>query len=260
MKLSEYTGLKAPHILLWGEVGTGKTAFAETLGERCELLDLDNGSGTGLGLKDKYYAARCAVEVKKFPEPQPHIRATQFDAVKRYVIDVANRISAKKYPYDALVIDSLSTLSDAAVRQIMYNSGKIGGTPEIQHWGMAFNEVKNLLAIVNSLEIVTVLVAHEQVKSTGSGATKKDSLEIATPGKNLPSQICRYYDEIWYLDVAPAGGNKVKYTLKTLGDGTIPARSRLGLPTNTDITSVGLWELLATLGYKPPLREKPPVT
>jgi len=280
VKLSELAASKnkAPHILLYGEVGCGKTALALTLGGSvsdtkppklsddpaysAQLLDIDDGFLTGASLKDRFELARRNVDVIQFPEPAPHLKATQFDKIKNHIITSANALAAKKYPFSALIIDSLSALADAAVAQIMGNSGRVQQTPEIQHWGAAFNEIKNVLAVVRSMDIVVVLTAHEQVKSVGTGVTKKDTIEIAIQGKNLPAQICRYFDEIWYLDTKPAGGGKLKYTLKTLGDGTVPARSRLCLPDLTDVTNVGLWELLAKLGYSPPMarKETPKVT
>lgn len=260
MKLSELAASKpkAPHILLYGEVGCGKTALALTLGQRAQLLDIDDGFMTGASLKDKHHAARIGVDVVQFPEPQPHLKATQFASVKRHVINSANALAGKRYPFSALIIDSLSSLAESAVAMVMANSSRIQETPEIQHWGMAFSEIKNVLAVVRAMDIVVVLIAHEQVKSIGEGKTKRDTIEIAVQGKNLPSQICRYFDEIWYLDTRPAGGGKLKYTIKTLGDGTVPARSRLGLPDQTEVTDLDLWSLLAKYGYPtPPLAATP---
>lgn len=254
MKVGDLVDLGPPRILLYGEVGAGKTALSLTLGERAQIADLDGGVRTGVSLKDDFTSHRKAVDLRTFPEPEPHKKATVFAKFKNYVYGLGGDIQRKTFTYDALIIDSLSALADSAVHYIMSNSGKTEGNPELQHWGLAFTEIKNVLAVARSLPIVLVVTAHEQVKSIGKGDSKEDKLEIALPGKNLASQICRYFDEIWYLRVRPSGGGKSQYLIQTRGNGAILARSRGGLADMTD-TKVGMWELIRQIGYVPPTKE-----
>lgn len=250
MKVIDIQG-KAPKILIWGDIGVGKTGFALTLGARAQVLDLDDGLITGVTLVDKFQIDRQSVDVVQFLEPAPHRAATVFSRVKSYIIDVSNKCSRGEYPFQAIILDSLSTYATAALAFIMNNSGKLNGTPEIQHWGLAFSEIKNVLAVLRSLPIPVILLAHEQVKTFGSGLVKEEKLELAVSGKNLASQISLHFDEIWYMRVQPQGAGKNKYVLQTLNDGNIPCRSRMNLPNYFD-TSVGMWETLKKVGYVPP--------
>lgn len=249
MKVSELVN-RAPKILLVGDVGTGKTALTLTLGEALQVIDIDNGLATGNNLIDKFTSERKKVDVKQFLEPDPTKSATVFPAVKAYIYSLPGAIKRGEYQFKVLAIDSLSSLAEAAIQATMANSSRIGSTPEIQHWGMAFNDIKNVLGVIRSLPIPVILIAHEQVKSVGTGTQKKDTLEIAIQGKNLPSQICRYYGEIWYMETREIAGGKQKYILKTVSDSIFPARSRACLENNID-TSIGMWGLLKKIGYEP---------
>ena len=250
MKLSELVQNRAPKILLYGEVGAGKTALALTLGAKALCVDMDDGLKTGVSIKDNFSSERLQVEVRQFPEPEPQKRAVSFMAVKKFIYGLPAEIQAKRWPYEALIIDSLSSLADAAVRYIMSNSSRLDDTPEIQHWGLAFNEIKNVMNVIRTLPCAVVLIAHEQVKSIGKGNNKEDKLEIAISGKNLPSQITRYFDEVWYMRARNVGGGKRQYVVQTVGDDVVAARSRSCLPNLTD-TSCGMWGLFKQIGYSP---------
>lgn len=253
MKVSELKS-KPRHICIYGEVGCGKTALALTLGERAIVLDLDEGLLTGISLKDSFRDARMAVTVKQFLESEPQIRATVFPRVKSYIYGIPRDIKSGNFPYDALIIDSLSAFADSAVQMVMANSGNIGKNPEIQHWGLAFTEIKNVLNVVRTFPIVVVLIAHEQIKLIGKPPNQDMRLELAIPGKNLPSQVARYYDELWYLRTRQVGQGKIQRVLQTSSTEAIAARSRSCLPNLTD-TACGMWKLLEMTGYKVPEKE-----
>lgn len=239
---------KAPHVLLYGGVGTGKTALALTLGKRAEVIDLDDGLKTGVTLKDAFTEDRRAVTVSRFIEKEPHKRATVFQQAKLRIYAIATELNQGKYPYDALILDSLSSFADSALRQIMGNSGDVNATPQIQHWGLAFNEIRNVFAVIRAMPIPVVIIAHDQE------GKEEGKIEIAISGKKLPSQIARYFDEVLYMRVKQLGGGKVGYVVQTLNDSRVECRSRANLPNMTD-TSVGMWELFKRMGYVPPERK-----
>lgn len=253
MKLSELKS-KPRHVCMYGEVGSGKTALALTLGERAVVIDLDDGLLTGISLKDSFRNARMSVTVKQFLEPEPQVRATVFSRVKSYIYGIPRDIKSGNFPFEAFIIDSLSAFADSAVQMVMANSGNIGKNPEIQHWGLAFTEIKNVLNVVRTLPIVVVLIAHEQIKLIGKPPNQDMRLELAIPGKNLPSQVARYYDELWYLKTRQVGQGKIQRVLQTSSTEAIAARSRSCLPNLTD-TACGMWKLLEMTGYKVPEKE-----
>lgn len=250
MKVSDLPA-KAPHICMYGEVGAGKTGLALTCGARAQVIDLDNGLMTAMHLKDKFTEARQSVDVKQFLEEDPQKKITAFAKTKAYIYDLPAAIKRGQWDFDVFIMDSLSTMADSAVATIMANSNMIGKAPQIQHWGMAFTEIQNVLNVVRTLPCVVILIAHEQVKMVGKPPNDDARIEIAIPGKNLPSKVARYYDELWWFKNSPAGGGNVKRTVQTVSNGLVAARSRGCLPNLTNI-DCGMWELLKKIGYEPP--------
>ena len=240
-----------PKILMYGKVGSGKTALTLTLGSKLTMIDMDDGLRTGLTLQDKFTEDRKSVEVVQFLEREPHKTAGAFAAVKNYIYGLSSRFQKRPYPFEALALDSLTAYADAALNYIMFNSGKLGKQPEIQHWGLAFAEIKNVLQVMRSLPIIVVVIAHEQVKSVGTLESREESLEIAVKGRNLPAEICRLFDEIWYIRSRAAAGGKFDYVLQTHSDALLEARSRSQLPNYTN-TNIGMWEIIRKLGYELP--------
>jgi len=244
MKLSEIDR-PAPNILIYGQVGCGKTALALTLGERAQVIDMDGGLRTGIKLKDVFTEARMSVDVKQFLEKEPHRIATSFGKCKTCVISIANQCNKNTYPFDALILDSLTVLAESALNYVLSNSSNLGKSPTQNQWMLAFNEIKQVLGIIKALPIPTIVIGHEQIKTVGD----EDRMQLAVSGKNLPTQITREFDEVWYMRAKPAGQGKCNYVIQTLADGVIEARSRDCLPNHTNV-KIGMWKLLELMDYK----------
>lgn len=251
MKASEIKQ-NPPRIILWGDSGCGKTALAATLGARAQLMDLDNGLLTLAKLNDKFTADRLNVDVKPFRESRPHLKANMFSDFRAHALSVYNDVTSKKFPFDAVIVDSLTALADAALNQVLYNSGQLSSPPQRQHWGAAFMEIKSVLNILLSLPIVVIVIGHEEIKSYGPEKARIEKLGLALSGKNLSAQICRQFDEIWYLRSRPAGGGKLKFTIQTINDERISAKSRANIPTDTN-ADIGMGELIKMTGYNWPV-------
>lgn len=263
MKLSELPQ-SSPKIFVYSEIGGGKTALGLTLGARCQVADLEAGLTTGLKVQDNFTADRLATDIRLFRDDDASRPGTLWPKFKAYVYGLPKEIRDKTWNFDALFVDSFSACVESATDMIMSNSGMIGKNPEIQHWGLAFNEVKNVFDILISLPVVLLVSGHEEIKTIPKGKSvstagkEKEDVEyrlgVATPGKNLASQILRKFDEVWYMRARPAGGGKFEYVVQTSKDAVIAAKSRGCLPNMTN-TNIGMWKLVEMLGYVPKERK-----
>lgn len=246
---------KPPKILLYGPPGCGKSALALTLGARAQILDMDDNLAVGLGVKDNLSSERQAIDIKQFLD-EDATKATAFSRIKKYIYGINAEIKAGRFPFEAVVLDSLTAFADMAVRQVMANNGKLGENPQIQHWGTAFNEIENVLLVLKSLPLVVVIVAHEMMTTIED----QDKVLIALPGQKLPGKVTRMFNEIWYVKVRSKGGSKREHFLQTCPSSSITARSGRGLSNNLTFASaedskesnesLSLWSIFDKLGYK----------
>jgi hypothetical protein len=250
MKVGE-SPARVPHILLYGDPGSWKTALVQTLGDGLQILDLESGYHVGKHVDDQFKKDRLAVDIISCVDPDP-TKALAFQNAKSHIISVANGVTRKKYGFKAFCIDSLTALTDSAVRSVLANSGRLGLNPEIQHWGLAFNELENVLTICRSLPIPFILIAHTMNVENEYGQTKK---EIAIQGQKLPGRITRYFGEIWYISVRPGAQDKIVAAIKTKSTSQYLARSHSGLPDDLSAKD-GLPAIFNKMGYDWPRKEE----
>jgi len=237
MKVSEIK-LNPPKILLIGDFGTGKTALALTVGGIGQVLDLDNGLRTAMTLEDQWTKRRQDVDVKICWETDP-IRALAFNKAKSYILDITNQCRSGKYPFRCLIVDSYSRLAESAVRHVMASHGGADAQPQIQHWGMAFRELENLLIHLRSLPISVIMIAHTMLTEVGGSHV----YQISTPGKKLPEKIPTNFDEVWYLQVVGKD-----FVIRTRRNVSMPARSRANLADKT-LANEGMIEIFRKIGF-----------
>ncbi len=237
-----------PNILIYGEVGSGKTVLALTLGKRAQVIDCDLGLRSGANVDDLFTTDRRAVDVKQFRETAMPARANAWEKLKLCVFDIATQCNQGRYPYDAVILDSLTRFTQMSMNYVLSNANKIGKPPEQSHWGMSFNEIHMVLGVLVGLPIPLIVIAHETIKTFGSGKDAEDRIILAIKGKNMPPDVMSMFDEVWYMRHRRLAGGKQSYVIQTLGTSALVARSRACLPdmTNTDI---GMWKLLEKMGY-----------
>lgn len=233
-----------PKILLYGPAGTGKTALFSQAVEGF-LMDFDNGMYTTLSLEDSFTELRQEIDFEKYTETDVR-KPTAWLRAKAQLIDIMEQCSKGQWKYKALVIDSLSGLSEMVQNQVMAQCGKPMGKPEIREWGLIVAEVENAIAIIKSLPIPVFMTAHELpiMKPDGSHV-----LKILAPGTKLPAKIPGWFDEVWYAKTRQGGGGRQTYLVSGRKTSSIEARTRSGMNKDLDHTVIGLAGVLKDIGF-----------
>ncbi len=239
--------VKPPKILLWGAPGTGKTPFVTSYGKGLQIIDCDDGLGSSRGsLKDAFAADRLLVDAIQILESTPD-KAEMWPRIKRQIGDTYNEMVRGTWPFEILAIDSFTAIGGSCLRSIMINSKLPPGKLQMQHWGMAIEEMKELFVIIKAMPVPVITIFHDMESTQGTGDAAVNYKEINIFGKNLPAAITSYHDEIWQQKTKIEAGKMVPY-LNTMRDVFTTVRSRQGLPDGT-LTSNGLKKILSMVGW-----------
>ena len=239
-KLSEYTA-SYPKIILAGRTGSGKTLLATTLGARSLVLDLNNGLSSAVRFRDAHTTTRGACDVKCCWD------AGKPDAVWKRVLGYITDFETKP-SHEALVIDGLSDLAEAAMGTILIGGGKwdeASATKQTQaDWGAAIGLMTRLMYRIKIIKAIVVMVAHvrdDELKG-------KNVERLAVYGKGtLAPLIEGVFDEVWYTNVTGLG-DKRRFELQTVSTYTTQCKTRRQLPDGTDM-NVGMPKILEMIGW-----------
>jgi hypothetical protein len=250
VKLSEVTN-HVPRILVYGFPGTGKTAFMLTAGSGLLVCDIDDGLQVGKNLEDRWKEARMNVEVEQFKDENPLV-PNSYRRFKAFITSLSDKVRLKKpLGFDILGIDSLTSLADGAMRYILSNSSRLGGTPQLQDWGLAFVEIDNLLMQLKVLPVPVVLLAHQQTNEIDD----KTHIELGISGKRMPQKVAGMFDEVLYSKTIVRSAGKVDFVLQTVSTGSIMCRSRSCVADGFD-QNAGIRKLISMCGYEFPPKEE----
>jgi hypothetical protein len=246
---------KPPNILIYGPAGSGKTGLgAQAAGGY--MMDFDDGMRTALTLQDKFTPLRQSIEFDIFKDRKPKEPRAFIDA-KAKLLQISAQCAAGTYKYDAFELDSLTGLCRACQSQVMANAGDALKKPEILHWGIMVNEIENILTIIRSFNVLTIVTAHELLVETD------DELLIRIMSVTKPhglNKIPWLFDEVWHSKVRPAGGNKTNYIVSGRSTSELSVRTRSGFNTDVIHNEIGLVGVLEKIGFKYGKEETQPST
>lgn len=231
-----------PKIVIYGKAGCGKTALVSQASNGY-MMDFDGGMRTAATLKDKFTDLRGSIEFDTYKDANP-ATPKQWLLAKERIFKIAEEVAKGKWKHDALVIDSWTGLCQSVYYQVLYQSNRALGRPEIQHWGLMTSEVENILTVLTSMNTLVILTAHE-ASSEEDEITK---VEIASITHNHRKKVPWSFDEVWHMTTKPAPQNKTSYIITGRSSYSIMARTRSGID-ELNVNEIGLSGLLEKMGY-----------
>jgi hypothetical protein len=159
---------KPPNILIGGPAGSGKTCLvAQASGGY--LMDFDGHMKDVLPVKDKFSPLRNSIEFDEFVDRIDMVGGTvklltsKYLAAKARLLSCAEQSYNGKWPFDALIIDSITGLCRAISLHVMACAGNPFKKPQIQHFGDMINEIESILTIIRSMPVLKLTTAHEMI-------------------------------------------------------------------------------------------------
>jgi hypothetical protein len=235
-------------IMIYGPPGAGKTALMATFGEGLEILDIGRGLQTALTMQDQWTADRKKTLVNEFYDRDPAM-PDSFQRLKARVFEIGAQCAAKKYPHKCVGVDELTALGMGACRYILFNGGrflphiapnvKTGGMTQPE-WGLAMNEVLNIVNVLKSLPVHVIMVAHDVTEDEENAAKKT----INVIGRKLAPQLPGYFDEVLHMKVDQTSKKRILQTQPTWD---VVARTRSQLPDKFDVDK-GMREIFKLMG------------
>lgn len=216
-KISDLSQLDMPSILLCGPPRTGKTLFALTAGESCELISTDGGWESAATFKDLWTSERQKVEVTVCEEDNPSF-PRGFAKLRSLITQRYVQYQQDSYPYKVLVIDNLSSMAEMALAHMMTgskrgiadNKGDINPA-SMREYGMAIGEITKLCSYLRLMKkVVRILITHTSIKDIVNDKNEivGNREEIGVYGRNLPKDLTQWFSEVWYAKIQMAPRSK----------------------------------------------------
>jgi hypothetical protein len=233
MKLSQHPSRSATKMLLLGDSGTGKTGALASLvraGKELRILDFDSGLDILSNLLtekelDQVYFKTLTDKMKALPsgliipDGQPKAWANGMKLLTKWDDEESFGNVADWPPEVVLVIDSLSFMSQAAMRHILFGAGRMGQQPWQSDWGEAQRLITSALELLYSSAVRcnVVITAHIKYIEDQNGVSRgyPDSL-----GRALPPTISRYFNTVCMAKVV-GQGSTAKRVIRTTPDSGI---------------------------------------
>ena len=211
-------GIKKVNILIYGESGSGKTTAACTMPGPVLIHSFDpNGS---LSVAELVAEGRIISDDRYQLEDMRSPRAWM-----KWEQEMSIRMATGFFTHiGTLVIDSITLWSQACLNDILRLAGRPGAIPQQQDYNVMTSRIRDWFQKLTTLPCSLVMTAHVDI-------SKDDTTGRILAGPMIVGKLKKaamlYFDEV-YVSIAKSGAKGTEYSLTTAGDGTFPARTRIG--------------------------------
>lgn len=227
---------------LIGDSGSGKTTLAGTF-PKPYFFDFDKGMAALAGIEGiEYDTFKDAPHgSNRFVDHDRGIyeHGTGWDEFLKKMNKIGEQIDKGECPYQTLVFDSATLMSQLVMNKILKQDGKAGKNPEIQHYGVESTKLKEAFDQITSWPLIKIVTAHIQ-RNTNELLNVTEMLPLLT-GK-FAARSAIYFDEVYFIEVERKAGvagkpPEHKYVLRTQSTNMMrQARSRFKVPDGTTAT------------------------
>jgi hypothetical protein len=168
--------------------------------------------------------------------------------------DFIDMSKMKRFPYDTVIVDSLTSTADLLLQNVIRLKGLDGKGKKIA--GVAVSSIEDfnaensmLTELVMFLQQIRckykILIAHviKTEKTNLNDDTTVVTRQLLTGGKKVAAKIPGYFDEIYHFEQKPVGG-KQTFIARTVNSGEDFARTTLKLPKEINFTDKNFYELI----------------
>lgn len=245
-----------------GESGTGKTGQLASLalvGYNLHILDYDGGLDILANLlrsdptalsRVRYETLRDTIVADKgIPKLKPPLHAYK-DAGKTLMDWGADQFT----PNDILVLDTLTTFSEAAFNEALFLAGRLNQRPQLQDYGWMADSVKLFIEMITSPDLNCHVICNTHIRwfsADEESQTQARGLPNAK-GQEVSRVVSRYFNTV-ILSRTTGSGPATKRTISTQPQGVVevktssPSSVKASYPIETGLAS--LFEDI--LGHKP---------
>lgn len=208
------------NILAVGESGAGKTGALASLvdaGYRLRILDFDRGLTSLAGfVKNKSLLTNVAFQTfedKLKPGPRG-VMLSGADAFARSMKTLDNWPGIGPITSwtteDVLVVDSLSFMGKAALNSVLFMNGYLDRPPEIQHWGMAMDNLERVIGRLTSSEVPCHVIMNTHIdlrEAQGGGISRAYPMAL---GAKLSPKVGAFFDNLIAFRASPTGRREIR--------------------------------------------------
>lgn len=234
--LSSLKPESAQKVLVYGDSGNGKTIFSTSFPGPLKVLDFDGKITSAASHWTVHSKERLdLIDVDNFQELNAD--TAQFAKFHTALVALETAARDKKFPFATVVLDSLTTWSEALMREIIRQNpgikGAAPGLPGLQHYGIFGGKFREYLGRILALPCHVVVTAHIDInKDENTGEILRRPLTIGRNAAYLPiifGEVYRAFTEV--------KDGRVGYWAQTQATPQYQARTQIsGLPPRIELT------------------------
>jgi len=233
---SEITGNKPTGFLFYGGSGSGKTELAASFNAHDPRVNWEAaweekvGKVMMMDYDDGMLTVRGAPNITYHTFTEDRGRPTIYNDLIRMKPKIEEL--SRSGEIHTLVHDSLTTLTEACMNQVLYSTGHVGLQPTFPEWGTQMRYIQDIIIWSLSLPVNVIMTAHEQIQKDDTTG-RVWCLPLVT-GK-LAQRISLYFDEVYHLESGT--GKDARFQMLTRPDRIYTAKSRIGYKEAYQVTS-----------------------